>query len=231
MILEICQGYVDPNQPDTFGTPPIFWVRDAAKLQALLDCGADPNVRDRNGGTKLSEAAHYGDAASVRALLEAGAEVAMEIPEKGRGWTAMVSAYTTERSEIVDILAGAGARDERVTAATGEPLTEDSAPMYAVHAYLAAIQAGDIHAIQQVQTGMSPERFEGIDLELWKKMRPAEPAFKQGFGNAQTATIELEKHMIDDYAVRLFYHLEYVAEGETTPQWRILREWDAPSPE
>jgi hypothetical protein len=231
VILEMCQGDVDPNQPNTLGTPPIFWVRDADKLQALFDCGADPNVRDKNGDTKLNEAARYGDAASVRVLLEAGADIEAEIPESGRGWTAMVSAYTTNHPEIVDILAGAGAYDERVTAATGEPLTDDSPPMHAIRAYLAAIQASDMHAMQQVRTGMSPEWFEDIDFEIWKKYRPAETKLKEGFGNAHAATIEVEEFAVESYRKRLFYHLEYVAEGDTTPQWRILREWDAPLPE
>jgi hypothetical protein len=143
----------------------------------------------------------------------------------------MVSAYTGNHPEIVDILAGAGAYDERVTAATGEPLTDDSAPMHAIRAYLAAIHAVDVHAMQQVRTGMSPEWFEDIDFEIWKKYRPAETKLKQGFGNAHAATIEIEEFAVESYRKRLFYHLEYMAEGDTTPQWRILREWDAPPPE
>jgi hypothetical protein len=163
--------------------------------------------------------------------LETGVELEAEIPEFGRDWTAMVSAYTAGRSEIVDILSGAGAHDERVTAATGEPLAEESAPMHTVRAYLAAIQASDLHTIQQVRIGMSPERLEGIDLELWKKYRPVEPKLKQGFGNAQAATIELEETVVGDYRTHWFYQLEYADGGETTPQWLILREWDTPPSE
>jgi hypothetical protein len=51
VILEMCQGDVDPNQQDSFGGPLIFLVREADKLQALLDCGADPNLRDDDGDT------------------------------------------------------------------------------------------------------------------------------------------------------------------------------------
>lgn len=230
VIREMCQGDVNPNQR-ILGSPPIFCVREVDKLQALLDCGADPNLRDDNGDTKLSEAARYGDADSLRVLLEAGVEIEAEIPEFGRGWTAMVSAYTAGHSEIVDILAGAGAYDERVTAATGEPLAEESAPMQTVRTYLAAIQAGDLQAIQHFRTGVSPEWFEGIDLEIWKKYRPVEPKLKQGFGNAHAATIELEGVVVEDYRARWFYQLEYVTGGDTTPHWLILREWDAPLPE
>jgi hypothetical protein len=223
----MCQEDVDPNQRDSFGTPPIFMIRKADKLQALLDCGADPNLRDDDGETKLSEVARYGDVESLRALLDAGAEIETEILEFGRGWTAMVSAYTAGNSEIVNILAEAGAYDERVTAATGEPLTEESAPMQTVRAYLAAIQAGDLQTVKNTYTRMSPEWFEGIDLELWKKYYPSEPKLKQGFGNAHAATIELEEHKSEDYQARWFFHLEYVSEGDT-PQWLILRVWDLP---
>ncbi len=228
VIREICEGDVDPNQLDTLGTPPIFLVREADKLQALLECGADPNLRNANGETKLSEVARYGDVESLRLLLAAGAEIETKIPEFGRDWTAIVSAYTAGHSEIVNILAEAGAHDERVTAATGEPLTEESAPMQTVRAYLAAIQAGDLQAIKRIRTEMSPEWFEGIDLEIWQKYRPSEPKLKQGFGNAHAATIELEEVVVGEYRARLFYHLEYVTEGDSAPQWLILREWDAP---
>jgi len=230
VILEMCQGGVDPNERDTFGTPPIFMVREADKLQALLDCGADPNLRDADGETKLSEAARYGDVESLRALLEAGAELEAEIPEFGRGWTAMVSAYTAGRPEAVDFLAQAGAYDERVTAITGEPLTEESAPMQTVRAYLAAIQAGDLQAMECLRTGMNPGWSEGIALEVWQKYSPSEPILKQGFGNNHAATVELEAHMIEDLQVREFFHLEYVTEGDAA-KWLILRQWNEVLPE
>jgi hypothetical protein len=230
VIREICQGGVDPNERNTFGTPPIFMVREADKLQALLDCGADPNLHDADGETKLSEAARYGDVESLRALLKAGAEIEAEIPEFGRGWTAMVSAYTSGSSEAVDFLAEAGAFDERVTAATGEPLTEESAPMQTVRAYLAAIQAGDLQAMERLRTGVSPGWSEEIALQIWQKYYPSEPILKQGFGNDHAATIELEAHMIEGFYVRQFLHLEYVIEQDT-PQWLILRQWDEPLPE
>ncbi|MCP4673966.1 MAG: ankyrin repeat domain-containing protein, partial [Deltaproteobacteria bacterium] len=127
-------------------------------MQALLECGADPNLRNANGETKLSEVARYGDVESLRVLLETGVvKIETTIPAFGRDWTAMVSAYTAGRSEIVNILAEAGAHDERVTAATGEPLTEESAPMQTIRAYLAAIQAGDLQAMKRFRSGMSPE--------------------------------------------------------------------------
>jgi len=231
-IRELCRGgSVDVNQLDPFGNPPIFLVRESDKLQALLDCGADPNLRDGDGETKLSEVSRYGDVESVRALLAAGAEVDAEMPELGRGWTAMVSAYTAGRDEVVTVLADAGASDERVTATTGRPLAEDSPPMQTVREYFAAIQAGDVDAVRGLRTGVRANWLEGIDPELWKKFRSAEPKLKQGFGNARAATIELEPDPGEGNRPRWFYHLEYVGEGDDAEKWLILREWSVVSPE
>jgi ankyrin repeat protein len=106
VIREIFEGDVYPNQRDTFGTPPIFMVGEADKLQALLECSTDPNLRDADRETKLSKVARYGDIKNLRVLLEAGVEIETKIPDFGRDWIAMVSAYKTGHSEIVNILAG-----------------------------------------------------------------------------------------------------------------------------
>jgi hypothetical protein len=231
-IREVCQsGSVDVNQLDAFGSPPIFLVREADKLQALLDCGADPNLRDGDGETKLSKVSRYGDAASVRVLLATGAEIDAEMPELGRGWTAMVSAYTAGHDEVAAILAEAGAHDERVTAATGEPLADDSPPMKTVREYFAAIQRGDANSIRGLRTGVRANWLDEVDLELWKKTCTNEPKLKQGFGNADAATIELEPGTSEGYRPRRSYQLENVAEAGDAEQWLILREWSVASPE
>jgi hypothetical protein len=107
----------------------------------------------------------------------------------------------------VDFLAEAGAFDERVTAATGEPLTEESAPMQTVRAYLAAIQAGDLQAMERLRTRMSPGWTEGTGLDVWQKDYMSKPTLKQGFGNDYATTVKLEAHKIEDLHVREFFHL------------------------
>ena len=101
--------------------------------------------------------------------------------------------------------------------------------MQTVREYFAAIQSGDVEAIRSLRTGVRKNWLEGIDLELWKKSRSGEPKLKQGFGNARAATIKLEPDTGEGYRPRWFYHLEYVAEGDTAERWLILREWDVPS--
>ncbi|MYF89029.1 MAG: hypothetical protein F4186_06545 [Boseongicola sp. SB0676_bin_33] len=55
-----------------------------AAVEALLDGGADPNVRDEDAVTPLHRAAGAGDSASILALVEAGADRAAKDLE---GWT------------------------------------------------------------------------------------------------------------------------------------------------
>ncbi len=52
--------------------------RDAESVRALLEAGADPNVRQQGGFTPLHGAAHAGDAELVRMLLDHGADPALE---------------------------------------------------------------------------------------------------------------------------------------------------------
>ena len=48
---------------------------DAARVDALLERGADANSRQTDGATALHWAAHWDDAAMVKTLIEAGADV------------------------------------------------------------------------------------------------------------------------------------------------------------
>src|ERR1044072_7833935 len=47
---------------------------DARKLQTLLEQGASPNAVDKDGDTALMRAAAYSDVASLRLLLNKGAD-------------------------------------------------------------------------------------------------------------------------------------------------------------
>ena len=48
--------------------------KDGKMVQLLLDVGADPNTRDRNGFSALLAACMTGDAAGAERLLKAGAD-------------------------------------------------------------------------------------------------------------------------------------------------------------
>jgi ankyrin repeat protein len=88
-------------------------------LQSLLDRGANPNARDREGRTPLMDAARAGHLGAMRTLLLAGADVNawsragstanLNHRQRGRG-TALETAERTGHDDIAQLLRDAGAR-------------------------------------------------------------------------------------------------------------------------
>jgi ankyrin repeat protein len=80
-----------------------------ALLGRLLDAGATPLARDREGDTALARAARAGHASTVQFLLKRGAD-----PEQRnlQGATALFVATQANRTRIVQILAEAGAKTD-----------------------------------------------------------------------------------------------------------------------
>jgi len=65
---------------------------DAARVQALLEDGADVNSRDPSGRTAVTAAVYGGHVAAVRALVEAGADVDLLGRTNRFGGTALIPA-------------------------------------------------------------------------------------------------------------------------------------------
>jgi len=84
-----CSGLV--NAPDSSGTPLMLAAENDAleSVKALLEHGADANMRDPEGYTPLMLAAANSALESVKALLEHGADANMRDPE---GYTALMLA-------------------------------------------------------------------------------------------------------------------------------------------
>ena len=89
---------------------------DVAALGRLLDGGADPNARDKNGQTALMRAAHQGQAPVVRLLINRGADLDCRAKFD---LTALMLAVIGGHAVIVDMLVRSGA-DLTVTG-TGAP--------------------------------------------------------------------------------------------------------------
>jgi ankyrin repeat protein len=99
--------------------------------QALIDAGAPVNGRPEDQETPLITAASYGDAEVAQVLIDAGADIeAVSAPDSGGvpSGTALEHAAVFSMTDVVDVLAAAGARTrslEQAAAAgdiTGWPL-------------------------------------------------------------------------------------------------------------
>jgi ankyrin repeat protein len=71
------------------------------RVRLMLERGADPNARDRDGDTALMFAAFKGHAAIVHLLLMHGADVDATAHN---GWTALRAAKSGRHHGIVDML-------------------------------------------------------------------------------------------------------------------------------
>jgi uncharacterized protein len=102
----------NPNARDTFGDVVLLDVRDAAMAGALIRLGADVNAHHREGGdTLLIRAARTGDAALVKVLLDAHANVHVE---NALGATALDEALREGHDDVAALLRSAGASTDGV---------------------------------------------------------------------------------------------------------------------
>ena len=97
-----------PPRPD--GTSALHWAahsNDLETVQLLLRAGANAKAASRYGVTPLSEAATYGSAALVEALLKAGADANTLTTERGE--TVLMTASRAGNAEAVKVLLEHGA--------------------------------------------------------------------------------------------------------------------------
>ena len=74
---------------------------DVATVQALLDSGASPNIKDAEGISALMYAARKDSAAAVRVLLDKGADINAVDND---GWTALMFAAKKNHVATVKVL-------------------------------------------------------------------------------------------------------------------------------
>jgi hypothetical protein len=200
--------------------------RDCDRQKELLAAGADPNETGRDGLTALMNAARQGEPACVQQLIAASADLEAQDQD---GRTALAQAIMAGREDIADLLLKAGAADFRITAATGRPVTPDSAPFGVVKDYLAAVHRGDFETLARLMSGATAARTEEHrpDLQVWQAVRPRTFELVEGWMNEDAATLVV-RGTTTAGVQRVGYHLEaYQAEdGPKGPKtWRIKHEW------
>ncbi|MCG2842703.1 ankyrin repeat domain-containing protein [Sandaracinobacter sp. RS1-74] len=90
--------------------------RDAPWIGFLLQNGADPNMKDRDGNTPLIVAAMTAFSDGVRLMLAGKAQVDAS---NGRGETALIKAVQMKDSASVQLLLNAGADPDRTDSFAG----------------------------------------------------------------------------------------------------------------
>jgi ankyrin repeat protein len=206
------------NASGTTGPPSVWDERDCDRQKVLLAEGANPNELGRDGLTPLMNAARMTEPACVQNLIAAGAR--LETADKF-GDSALAQAITGGRDDNAEMLRKAGAKDFRVTEATGESVTDGSAPFAAVKEYIAAVHRGDFNTMARLKIGASVQLMEERrdDLAFWQSMRPRSPEIADGWMNDKAATLTV-RGSTPGGDRRIWYHLENGLAG-----WRIKREW------
>jgi esterase/lipase superfamily enzyme len=148
---------------------------DTAKVEQLLEQGADVNAKDKNGKTALMNAAFNGHTGSAMVLLEAGADV--NAKDKN-GWTALIEAVNGGHTETVKALMDAGAD---VNAKEDE---------YGMTALTVAAEKGHAEIVEILKQAGAVAAEELLELEAEAVPPPAEEGLSEAAAAMKVAAEE-----------------------------------------
>ena len=203
--------------------------RDCDRQKVMLARGADPNEAGTDALTPLMNAARMDEPECVANLIESGAR--LEDRDKFSD-TALVHAVTAGRDENVKVLLAAGAKDFRVTGATGRAVKDGDAPLAAVKDYIDAVYRGDFETMARLRAHTSVRRLEDQreNLPFWQSRLPKTYTVESGWMTADAATLTIAG-TASSGPQRIVFHVERhrdaspgraEAEGDT---WQIRYEW------
>jgi hypothetical protein len=213
----VLQG-MSVDQRNGSGATLLMQATDPAVAAWLIERGADVNATDSDGETPLMHAVQSGSDDIVRQLIEAQANLDARSTNYDR--TALMDAVDRGHDNIAAMLRKAGARDDVITAETGEALPQDGGePLAVVQAYLDAIRAHDHAALKSMFYPESTYDFAGVDWELWHHTRPVKIESWTGFVRGDDATFTARGASGRGIPVTWVYQLQH--DGE---RWIIMRE-------
>ncbi len=186
----------------------------------LIARGADVNAKGHEGNTALLAAVRHDQPEIVKQLIAAKADLDARSDDYDR--SPLMIAVSSHRDEIAALLRQAGAKDDVVTAESGQPLPADGGELLAmVKEYLAAVHARDPATLSRLYVTGKNIDFNDTDWELWHSCRPVEIAEWTGFIRGDDATITVQGLTGGGYTARWHYQLR-----RDGGQWKIAREED-----
>ncbi len=221
--IEVMRMMTDMEVKDPWGRTPLSLAADdeaAAAYdmaRALLQYGADPNGRDRDGLTPLHYAATAGNLAVVEMLVDRGAKIDAVIEDgKDENTTPLYLAYKKGRTRVIEFLENRGgtipdeqrkeleiqaktaAHYERMTAAVPKGMTSEQESNWRLERFMMA------QRIALAESGhLSPEMLEAMDvfyahyLEGLEGERPAEVSYSEWLVNNHMHAIEASQAAIE----------------------------------
>jgi hypothetical protein len=221
-IERMLDGGVDVNLRDSDGkTLLLVNSRDTDVVAMLIKHHADLEARDREWDeTALFEAVREGPIEVVQMLIRAGANV-NAVSKKPDRHTPLNEAVRAQRPDVEKMLMGAGAVDDRVTAANGNPIQPNDDVVATFSAFMDAIYGKDVDTMMKLTGNTNRKAYNTTDFSIWQGVRVHHPDSISGYKNEQTATLRVEGPMPDGTRTAWWYQLTKNSEGK----WVIDREW------
>jgi hypothetical protein len=214
------------------GIGSVWDERNCDTQKTMLGRGADPNEVGSDAITPLMNAARMDEPACVSNLIAAGAR--LEARDKFSD-TALVHAVTALRDDNTKVLLRAGAKEFRVTAASGRRIADGDPPLEAVRNYIAAVHRADFEAMARLREHASVARLEDRrdDLPFWQGRYPQTFRLDEGWMTDDAATLRIVGETKAG-PQRIWFHVERVpdtsrrggsAEAEPSQFWQIRYDW------